>query len=65
MWKASLYNNTTVLDYDDNWNLLLYEEVFPRRLESLGIIPNESSVYDDFQQHIRYDGQRYEVNPSW
>ena len=35
------------------------------RLESLGIVPNESSVYDDFQQRIRFDGQRYEVNLPW
>ena len=35
------------------------------RLESLGIIPNESSVYDDFQQRIRFDGQRYEINLPW
>ena len=35
------------------------------RLESLGLIPNESSVYDDFQQRIRYDGQRYEVSLPW
>ena len=35
------------------------------RLESLGIVPNESSVYDDFQQCIRFDGQRYEVNLPW
>ena len=35
------------------------------RLESLGIVPNESSVYDHFQQRIRYDGKRYEVNLPW
>ena len=35
------------------------------RLESLGIVPNESSVYDDFQQRIRFDGRRYEVNLPW
>ena len=35
------------------------------RLESLSIVPNESSVYDDFQQRIRSDGQRYEVNLPW
>ena len=35
------------------------------RLESLGIIPNERSVYDDFQQRIRFDGQRYEVSLPW
>ena len=35
------------------------------RLESLGIVSNESSVYDDFQQRIRFDGQRYEVNLPW
>ena len=34
-------------------------------LESLGIVPNESSVYDDFQQCICFDGQRYEVNLPW
>ena len=36
-------------------------------LESLGIIPNESSVYGDFQQRIRYDGHmaRYEVSLPW
>ena len=33
------------------------------RLESLGIVPNGSSVYDDFQQ--RFDGRRYEVNLPW
>ena len=36
-----------------------------RRLESPGITPNESSVYDDFQQRIHYDGQRYEVSLPW
>ena len=35
------------------------------RLESLGIVPNESSVYDDLQQRIHFDGQRYEVNLPW
>ena len=35
------------------------------RLESLGIVPNESNVYDDFQQRIRFDCQRYEVNRPW
>ena len=35
------------------------------RLESLGIVPNESSVYDHLQQQIRYDGNRYEVNLLW
>lgn len=35
------------------------------RLESLCIVPNESSVYDDFQQRICFDGQTYEVNLPW
>ena len=35
------------------------------RLESLGIVPNESSVYDHFQERIHYDGKRYEVNLPW
>ncbi|XP_015780536.1 PREDICTED: uncharacterized protein LOC107358452 [Acropora digitifera] len=28
------------------------------KLQSLGIVLNESKVYDDFQQRIRFDGQR-------
>ena len=35
------------------------------RLESLGIVSNESSVYDDFQQRISYDGMKYEGNLPW
>ena len=27
-------NNTTVLDYDDNWNLLLYKEAFQIKCQS-------------------------------
>ena len=34
-------------------------------IESLSIVPNESSVYDDFQQHICFDGQSYAVNLPW
>ena len=32
------------------------------RLESLGIVPNESSVYDEFQQRTCFESQRYEVS---
>lgn len=35
------------------------------RLESLGIVPNESSVYDEFQQRLCNDRRRYEVKLSW
>ena len=34
-------------------------------LESLGIKPNESSVYDTFNQRISFDGQKYEVSLPW
>lgn len=34
-------------------------------LESLGIVPNESSVYEKFTQEISFDGQRYEVSLPW
>ena len=40
-------------------------DLLDSKLESLGIVPNESSVYDDFQQRIRFDGRRYEVNLPW
>ena len=32
-----------------------------RRLESLGVVDKESSVYDQFVQRISFDGERYEV----
>lgn len=35
------------------------------RLQSLGIVPNESSVFDEFQQRIHSDGKRYEFNLPW
>ena len=31
----------------------------------LGIKPNESSVYDTFNQRISFDGQKYEVSLPW
>ena len=34
-------------------------------LESLGVMENETSVYDKFVQQIRFDGQRYEVSLPW
>ena len=34
-------------------------------LESLGVMNNESSVYEKFVQEIRFDGQRYEVSLPW
>ncbi len=34
-------------------------------LESLGIVPNESSVYEKFTQEISFDGQRYQVSLPW
>ena len=34
-------------------------------LESLGIKPNESSVYDTLNQRISFDGQKYEVSLPW
>ena len=34
-------------------------------LESLGIMKNESSVYDKFVQQISFDGQRYQVSLPW
>ena len=32
-------NNTTVLDYDDNWNLLLYKEAFHIKHQWIKIQP--------------------------
>ena len=34
-------------------------------LESIGIVPNENSVYDTFEQRITFDGKKYEVNLPW
>ena len=34
-------------------------------LESLGIMKNESSVYDKFVQQISFDGQRYQLSLPW
>ena len=34
-------------------------------LESLGIMKNETSVYEKFVQQIKFDGQRYEVKLPW
>lgn len=34
-------------------------------IESLGIKPNESSVYDTFNQRISFDGKKYEVSLPW
>lgn len=34
-------------------------------LESIGILSNESSVYDEFTKNISFDGIRYEVRLPW
>ncbi len=34
-------------------------------LESLGVMRDETSVYDKFVQQIRFDGRRYEVSLPW
>ena len=34
-------------------------------LESLGIVGDEKSVYDQFIQRIKFDGERYEVSLPW
>ena len=34
-------------------------------LESLGVIADETSVYEKFGQQIKYDGQRYGVSLPW
>ena len=34
-------------------------------LESLGIQPNEATVYDEFESSIQFSGKRYEVSLPW
>ena len=34
-------------------------------LESLGIQPNEATVYDEFENSIQFNGERYEVSLPW
>ena len=34
-------------------------------LESLGIQPNEATVYDEFENTIQFNGERYEVSLPW
>ena len=34
-------------------------------LESLGIQPNEATVYDEFESSIQFNGKRYEVSLPW
>ena len=34
-------------------------------LESLGIQPNEATVYDEFESSIQFNGERYEVSLPW
>ena len=35
------------------------------KLESLRILPNENSMYDEFEERISHDGERYVVNLPW
>ena len=34
-------------------------------LESLGIVPNENSVRDTFEQRVDFDGMKYQVSLPW
>ena len=34
-------------------------------LESLGVLPDEPSVYERFVQRVRFNGERYEVSLPW